>query len=81
MTVVFPAPFGPRKPKHSPAEISKAILSTALRELKSFVRFIAETVIIENGELFFQFDRIYRTVLFRGLTAAGIIAGIGVYYL
>ena len=30
---------------------------------------------------FFQLDRIYRTVLFRSLTAAGIFACLGIYYL
>ena len=39
--VVFPAPFGPRKPKHSPSPISKEIPSTAVNVpyfLQSFGR-------------------------------------------
>ncbi|MBV8244287.1 MAG: hypothetical protein JOZ38_00045 [Candidatus Eremiobacteraeota bacterium] len=32
MVVVFPAPFGPRKPKNSPAETRSEISSTAVNE-------------------------------------------------
>jgi hypothetical protein len=33
ITVVLPAPFGPKNPKHSPLKIVKLIASTAFNEL------------------------------------------------
>src|SRR6267142_2026342 len=38
MTVDFPDPFGPRKPKIDPLEIEKVTRSTAVNEPKRFVR-------------------------------------------
>ena len=38
MVEVLPAPFGPRKPKDSPAATSKSIPSTAVKSPKRLVR-------------------------------------------
>src|SRR5271170_4516864 len=43
MVVVFPAPFGPRKPKHSPGPISKSTPSTATNEPNRFASLRART--------------------------------------
>jgi hypothetical protein len=32
ITILLPAPLGPRNPKHTPSAISNSILSTALKE-------------------------------------------------
>ena len=40
MVVVFPEPFGPRKPKISPCVTSNEIRSTATRDPKRFSRFL-----------------------------------------
>ena len=37
IALVFPAPFGPRKPKDSPGATSKSMASTAVRPPKRFV--------------------------------------------
>src|SRR5215204_2134037 len=44
---VFPAPFGPRKPKVSPRSTTKSIPSTAVNSPKRFVRPVASI----RGEL------------------------------
>jgi hypothetical protein len=41
IVVVFPAPFGPRNPQHSPFDTLKSMLSTARRSPYFFVRFFA----------------------------------------
>lgn len=43
MVVLFPAPFGPRKPKHSPSSIWKSTASTALSSSKTLVSFSPRT--------------------------------------
>lgn len=40
MVVDFPAPFGPRKAKISPAVTEKEMWSTAVKPLKIFVKFV-----------------------------------------
>src|SRR5690606_1625667 len=42
--VVLPAPFGPRKPKTSPAETCRVRLSTATTPLNCFVRLLASII-------------------------------------
>jgi len=44
ITVVLPAPFGPRKPKHSPGEMAKSMPSTAVMVPYAFDNFCAETI-------------------------------------
>ena len=44
MVVVFPAPFGPRKPKHSPSLISNEMPSTAVKPLNFLTRSFAATI-------------------------------------
>src|SRR5579872_3237098 len=44
IVVLFPAPFGPRKPKISPTFISKLTLSTAFIFPKDFERFSTLTI-------------------------------------
>jgi hypothetical protein len=41
MVVVFPAPLGPRKPKHSPSSISNDMPSTAVKSPYLLVRLFA----------------------------------------
>ena len=43
IVVVFPAPFGPKRPTISPCFIENEILSTAIRSPNFFVKFKAET--------------------------------------
>ena len=38
IVLVFPAPFGPRKPNDSPGATSKSMASTAVKPPKRFVR-------------------------------------------
>src|SRR5918994_7563057 len=44
MVVVFPAPFGPKKPKHSPPKTSKSTPLTASKPEKLFFRPRASSV-------------------------------------
>lgn len=44
IVVVFPAPFGPRKPKIVPSSTSKEILSTAVIPSNFFDRFFTEII-------------------------------------
>ena len=46
MVVVFPAPFGPRKPTISPGSTLKEMASTAVRPTKRLVRL--DTLIIKE---------------------------------
>src|SRR6266568_8471554 len=41
IVVVFPAPFGPRKPKTSPWRSANEALATMVRSPMTFVRFVA----------------------------------------
>src|SRR5437773_5203568 len=54
--VVFPAPFGPRKPKTSPSRTSRSMPSTATRSPKCFVSFsVRSTGFIGRVSLFLEF--------------------------
>src|SRR5829696_1564809 len=48
MVVVFPAPFGPRNPKHSPLCTSKSTPFTASKPLKLFLRSRAISVVVRD---------------------------------
>src|SRR3990172_2220492 len=48
MVVVFPAPFGPRKPKTSPSFTVKEMSSTAVRDLNRFVKSSALIIAINH---------------------------------
>jgi len=49
IVVVFPAPFGPRKPKTSPAVSSKETSETTSRRPNRFVSASAERTIEREG--------------------------------
>jgi len=54
IVVVFPAPFGPRKPKTSPVFMLKDALFTAFTSLNVFVRL--ETVIAVSSSCFLSIE-------------------------
>lgn len=53
ITVVFPAPFGPSKPKISPDSTMMSSLSTAVNPLKHFVSCLVSMMLV-NGLVHFQ---------------------------
>src|SRR6185369_11101014 len=72
MVVVFPAPFGPRKPKTSPSPIWKETSSTIVRSPMIFVRWSASRVTINCYRTFVRRFLYWYLPLLAALFAASI---------